>query len=150
LAVTSLPAAHWPQFRGPAASGQIDGPAAPTTWNISTGENIRWRTPVPGLAHVSPIVWGDHVFVATAVKPGDTELKVGLYGSIEPVNENEPVQWHLLALDLATGKVLWNTLALEAVPRVGIPRLRTAIPPPPPTDGASPRCSAPRACFVST
>ena len=118
LTALSTGAAHWPQFRGPAASGQADGPAAPTTWNADSGENIRWRTPVPGLAHASPITWDDRVFVATAVKPGESELKVGLYGSIDPVIENEPVQWRLLALDLASGKVLWNTVALEAVPRV--------------------------------
>lgn len=111
-------AENWPQFRGPNASGQIDGPAAPTTWNVETGENIRWRTPIPGLSHASPIVWGGRVFVATAVKPGESELKVGLYGSIGSVNESEPNQWRLLSLDLASGKVLWNTSPLESIPRV--------------------------------
>ena len=118
LFAVSLQAANWPQFRGPNASGQIDGPAAPTAWNVETGENIRWRTPVPGLSHASPIIWGGRVFVATAVKPGESELKVGLYGSIGSVNESEPNQWRLFALDLASGKVLWNTSALESIPCV--------------------------------
>src|SRR5262245_22403679 len=70
---------NWPQFRGPAASGIADGANTPTEWDVSDGTNILWKTPVPGLAHSSPIVWGDCVFVTTAVpSTGDTELKVGL------------------------------------------------------------------------
>ena len=57
LACTTPHAADWPQYRGPNAAGQIAGPAAPTTWNVATGENIRWRMPIPGLGHASPIVW---------------------------------------------------------------------------------------------
>ena len=111
-------AADWPQYRGPRASGVDDGAAAPTAWKVEAGENVRWQTPVAGLAHSSPIVWSDRVYAATAVKPGRADLKVGLYGDIASVEEKEPHQWRLLALDKATGKVLWDTLALEAVPRV--------------------------------
>jgi outer membrane protein assembly factor BamB len=112
-------AADWPQYRGPHAAGlSTDGAAAPVSWNMETGENVLWQTPIPGLAHSSPIVWGDRVYVATPVKPGEAELKVGLYGDIAPVAEKEKHQWRLLALERATGKVVWDTLALEAVPRV--------------------------------
>src|SRR5437870_3477481 len=69
------PAADWPQFRGLDARGLDGTQALPTTWNVETGENIRWQTPIPGLAHASPIVWGERVYVATAVKPGKAELK---------------------------------------------------------------------------
>jgi outer membrane protein assembly factor BamB len=111
-------AANWPQFRGPGARGLDESQAAPTNWNVETGANIRWQTHLPGLAHASPIVWGDRVYVATAVKAGKAELKVGLYGDIEPLEEKEPHQWRLLALDKSTGKIIWNTLAHEGVPRV--------------------------------
>jgi outer membrane protein assembly factor BamB len=111
-------AGDWPQYRGPKASGVAEGAAVPVTWKVETGENVRWQTPIAGLAHSSPIVWGDRVYVATAVKPGKADLKVGLYGDIASVAEKEPHQWRLLALDKANGKVLWDTLALEAVPRV--------------------------------
>src|ERR1039458_6992090 len=100
---------NWPQFRGPGARGVDESHASPTNWNVETGANIRWQTPLPGLSHASPIVWGDRVYVATAVKPGKAELKVGLYGDIEPLEENEVHQWRLLALDKATGKIIWNT-----------------------------------------
>ncbi len=53
--------ANWREFRGSGAQGVEDSRATPTYWNVETGENIRWRTPVPGLAHASPIVWGERV-----------------------------------------------------------------------------------------
>lgn len=109
---------RWPQFRGPAAAGVDADVELPTTWDVAAGSNIRWKVPVPGMAHACPIVWDDRVYVATAIKPGESELKVGLYGDIESVDEKEPQQWRLLALDRATGKVVWNTLGVEAVPRV--------------------------------
>jgi outer membrane protein assembly factor BamB len=108
----------WPQYRGARASGISESAAAPTTWNVASGENILWKTPIPGLAHSSPIVWGNRIYVATAVRPGRAELKVGLYGDIQPVAEKDPHQWRLIALDRANGKIVWDTLALEAIPRV--------------------------------
>jgi outer membrane protein assembly factor BamB len=111
-------AAPWPQYRGPAASGLDAAKALPTKWNAESGEGIRWQTPIPGLAHSAPIAWGDRLYVATAVAPGQADLKVGLYGNIDSVKENDPVEWRLLALDRATGRILWNVLAHQAVPRV--------------------------------
>lgn len=111
-------ASDWPQYRGFQASGLADKATVPTSWNVETGENVRWQTPIPGLAHSSPIVWGDRIYVATAIKPGEAELKVGLYGDIAPVVEKEPHQWRLLALDKSTGKIVWDTLAVDAIPRV--------------------------------
>jgi outer membrane protein assembly factor BamB len=109
---------NWPQFRGPRASGVSDEPA-PTTWNVETGENIRWQTPIPGLGHASPIVWGDRLYVATTVRVGaKADLKIGIYGDGASYKEKEPHQWRLLCLDKATGKILWDKLAHEAVPRL--------------------------------
>jgi outer membrane protein assembly factor BamB len=109
---------RWPQFMGTGASGVDASTELPTSWDISKGANVRWKTAVPGLSHACPVVWDDRIYVATAVKPGESELKVGLYGDIESVDEKEPQQWRLLALDRVTGRVVWNTLGLEAVPRV--------------------------------
>jgi outer membrane protein assembly factor BamB len=120
FAVTTTAAGNnWPQYRGPHASGLDESVPLPTTWNVTTGENIRWQTPVPGLAHASPIVWGDRVYVATAVQAGGkSDLKVGLYGDIASAPSAEPNQWRLLALDKATGKIIWNMLGHEGVPKV--------------------------------
>src|SRR3954470_974340 len=108
--------ANWPQFRGPQASGISDEPA-PVTWNVEKGENIRWQTPIPGLGHACPIIWQDHVYVATTVNPGKkARLKVGLYGDVDSYSEKESHQWRLLCLEKGTGKVLWDKLELETVP----------------------------------
>jgi outer membrane protein assembly factor BamB len=108
---------NWPQFRGTDSSGVSPQPA-PVTWNVESGENIRWQTSIPGLGHACPIVWRDHIYVATAVKPGARpDLKVGLYGDIDSYTEKESHQWRLLCLNKASGKILWDKLAVESVPR---------------------------------
>ena len=111
-------AANWPQFRGPQASG-VGETAVPTTWNVENGENIRWQTPTPGLAHASPIVWENKLYLATVVRQGaKPELKIGLYGDGESYKEKESHQWRLLCFDKANGKILWDKLGHEAVPRL--------------------------------
>jgi hypothetical protein len=71
----------WPSFRGREASGISEKQNLPDTWNPSTGENILWRTPIPGLAHSSPIVWGDTIFVTSAISErANATFKPGLYG----------------------------------------------------------------------
>ncbi len=107
----------WPQFRGPQASGVAET-GIPARWNVETGENIRWQTPIPGLAHASPIIWGNRVYLATAVRPGQAALKVGLYGDIASANDQDSHQWRLIAIDKTSGKILWDKLGHEAIPRV--------------------------------
>src|SRR5439155_5354536 len=58
---------NWPSFRGENASGVADGQHPPTTWDIDNNLHVRWKTPIPGLAHSSPVVWGDRLFVTTAI-----------------------------------------------------------------------------------
>ena len=118
VSAINLSAGNWPQFRGTQAGGVDAGAPVPIHWDIEKGENIRWRTPIPGLAHASPIIWNDRVYVTTAARSGKAELKVGLYGDIASANDQEPHQWRLLALDKATGKIIWDKLGHEAVPRV--------------------------------
>ena len=118
LAGLNAAAANWPQFRGPQASGLDTNGAAPTQWNVETRENVRWQTPIPGLAHSCPIIWGDRVFVTTVAKDGEATLKVGLYGDGDSYAEKEKHQWRLLCLDKSSGKILWDKLELEAVPRL--------------------------------
>src|SRR6266550_672447 len=80
-----LSAADWPAYRGPAASGVGQG-AAPASWNgdASTApvRNIRWKTPIPGLSHSSPVILGNKLLVTSAMSSaGKAPLKIGLYGS---------------------------------------------------------------------
>src|SRR5918996_2775270 len=71
----------WPQFRGHNAAGVAEGAELPVSWDVDTGDNIRWKTAVPGMGHASPIVLGDSVFIVTAVSSEkDDPLRVGIYG----------------------------------------------------------------------
>ncbi len=111
-------ATDWPQFRGPHATG-YSSDACPLSWNVESGSNILWQTPIPGLGHACPVIWRDRVFVATAVNPhGKSELKVGLYGDGDSYPEKEAHQWHLLCLDKPSGKVRWDKIEYEAIPRL--------------------------------
>jgi hypothetical protein len=117
----------------------------PINWNVETGANLRWQPPLPGLVHASPIVCGDRVCIATAVKAGKAQLKVGFCGDITPVEEKETHQRRLLALDKATGKIIWNTLGREGCREPSaIPRQARAIQRRPRTGAASSRSSARR------
>jgi outer membrane protein assembly factor BamB len=83
LFTTELAHSNWPQFRGPQASGLNTNSVASINWNIDAGKNLQWKTAIPGLGLSSPIIWGDTMYVTTAVHPGKAELKVGLYGDIQ-------------------------------------------------------------------
>ena len=117
-----LPAADWPAYRGPGASGVGQG-AAPSSWNGDAGSapvrNIKWKTPIPGLGHSSPVILGDKLFVATAISSaGKAPLKIGLYGSGDSADDDGEQEWVLFCLDKRSGKVLWQQTAHRGKPRV--------------------------------
>jgi outer membrane protein assembly factor BamB len=108
----------WPSFRGREASGVSDKQNLPDTWNPATGENILWKTPIPGLAHSSPIVWGDTIFVTSAISSrGNATFKPGLYGDGDASDDRSPQRWMLYALDKRTGKIRWERIASQGEPR---------------------------------
>ena len=109
---------NWPQFRGPSARGVADGHALVASFDVEKGENIVWRVEVPGLAHSSPIVWGERVFVTSAVRKGaPSELKVGLYGDPTAMTNEGEHDFVVIALDRKTGKVLWQETAWSGTPK---------------------------------
>src|SRR5687768_5593425 len=111
-------AGSWPSFRGPLARGVADGMRLPDTWDGASGTNLRWRTPIPGLAHSSPIVWGNRIFVTSAVSgKADATFKPGLYGDGDASDDRTPQRWTIFALDKKTGKQLWQRVAHEGPPR---------------------------------
>ena len=76
-----------------------------------------WRTPIPGLAHSSPVVWGDRVYVTTAISSrGAATFKPGLYGDGDASDDLSPHRWMLYAVDAASGRVVWERTAAEGVP----------------------------------
>ena len=127
--------ARWPQFRGIDASGVDTASVLPVAWDVATRAGVRWSAEIPGLAHSSPVAWGDRVYVTTSANPGGDELRTGQYGDIESSRENGPVQWRLFAFELATGKREWATAPFEAVPRIRRHPKSTHCNPTPATDG---------------
>ena len=116
---TMTQAQNWPQFRGPGATGVVEGGIAAASWDAQKAVNTRWKTKIPGLAHSSPVIWGDKVFITTAVtSAAKDETRYGLYGDVAPVKDDPKHTWKVYALDKQTGKILWERVAYEGVPKV--------------------------------
>ena len=75
---------QWPQFRGPFASGIMENVDLPERWNINTGENIVWKTDIPGLGHSCPVVWDDKLFVVNGILTG-----TGIEGNVVWYNDDQ-------------------------------------------------------------
>jgi outer membrane protein assembly factor BamB len=109
----------WPSFRGEQAGGSGDGQGAPLTWNVARGENIRFKTKLPGMGNSSPIVFGDRIFVTTAVSgKGDNSIRTGLYGDGDSVDDLSEHSYRLLALDTRTGAIVWDQEVVRTKPSV--------------------------------
>jgi outer membrane protein assembly factor BamB len=77
---------QWPFFRGPQLNGTAPSANPPSTWDVATGTNIKWKQPLPFQGSSSPVVWGTRLFLAT----GDKEAR------------------RVVAYDTETGQILWD------------------------------------------
>ena len=112
---------NWPQFRGPKATGTVDGPTnLPDTWSAT--ENVAWKSDIPGRGWSSPVVWGNRIFLTTVVNLGESEEpKKGLYfGGDRPKPPESNHQWIVLCLALDTGEILWRKQVHEGTPNTSI------------------------------
>jgi len=111
---------NWPGFRGPGAQGIADGFPTRATWNIEeTGKSsgVLWRAEVPGLGHSSPIVWGDNIYVATAVRlSGKAPLRIGYYPDVKAAPDNDEQKWMILRFDKKSGKRRWERVVRTSKP----------------------------------
>ncbi len=114
-----IAADNWPQFRGPGARGISDERDLPEVWSKS--ENVAWVTKIAGRGWSSPIVWGDKVFITSAIQvDGKAEkVKTGLYFGGDRKTPKVPYRYIVVCLDFNTGKVLWEKTAFEGVPKFG-------------------------------
>jgi outer membrane protein assembly factor BamB len=127
---------NWPSFRGAGATGVADGQFPPLVWDVEKKSNVRWQTSIPGLGHSCPVVWGDRLFVTTAVNSkGDAKLRPGLYGDVDSLDETAEHSWRVLCLDRHTGKSLWERTAHKGVPHSKRHPKSTHANPTPATDG---------------
>lgn len=119
---TAGSAANWPQWRGPDGSGISTEKNLPATWTPTT--NIKWKAAIPGRGHSSPIVWGNRIFVTTAVEgdvvPGAKAVKhmAGDKEFLHPdsVGADRKHQFKVIALNRESGKIVWEALAWEGTP----------------------------------
>jgi len=110
--------ARWPQWRGPGHRGIAENPALPSRWSAT--KNVAWKTDIPGRGWASPIVWGNRVFITTAVNEGKTEKpKKGLYFGGNRPKPTTVVHWRVLCLDLKSGKIVWQKEVHKGKPQGG-------------------------------
>lgn len=126
LALSALPRAqNWPQFRGTQGGVAPDNPALPDTW--SSTENIVWKLDMPGYAWSSPVVWGDHVFITSAIntsgeapiRPSGEYLAGSLGGTMtfrDLATPKDVHRWMVYDVDFRTGKIRWEHQVQQATP----------------------------------
>lgn len=110
-------AQNWPMFRGPGASGVAANANPPVNFDGKEGKNLLWKVPIPGLAHSSPVVWGDRVYVTTAISSDPKKFRWGLFGDVEPSDDVASHTWKTYCLDKNTGKILWEQTAFVGPPK---------------------------------
>lgn len=116
------PTDNWPQWRGPFANGMAPGGDPPVKWDAQT--NIKWKTAIPGKGSSTPIIWGDRIFLLTAVDTGKQAAPADLVKAEGGFDRktSAPTTYHefvVLCLDRKDGKVLWQQTAAKQVPHEG-------------------------------
>src|SRR5262249_36192939 len=106
---------NWPQWRGPLSTGVAPTANPPVEWGEN--KNIRWKVALPGKGHSTPIVWGDRIFLTTAVPQGDPVkprfVRPGAHDNLATTFLHE---FAVLAVDRKTGKVLWQRTVHKQIP----------------------------------
>jgi outer membrane protein assembly factor BamB len=112
--------AQWPKWRGPQETGVAAG-SAPIEWSDS--KNIAWKAQIPGRGHSSPVIWGDRIFVTTAVPLSAPAVAQpeggggrGAGGGYAAGVEHRFV---VMAIDRKNGKTIWEKTLLTAKPHEG-------------------------------
>ncbi|MEM0926808.1 MAG: PQQ-binding-like beta-propeller repeat protein, partial [Planctomycetota bacterium] len=107
----------WPRFRGPEGAGLADGLSVPLQFDVSNKDQIAWKTAIPGVGHSSPVIWGNRVFVTTAVPLNDDPTyELSTRSGFDTHNELIEYRWLALCIDLNTGETLWTTQLSKGKP----------------------------------
>jgi len=109
----------WPNWRGPSLTG-VAPASVPLTW--SDTQNIRWKIPIPGRGHSTPVAWGDRLFLTTAVPTAPTTASAPDDGRGGPGGGAGAGQEHrleVIAVDRATGRIVWQRTAATVTPHEG-------------------------------
>jgi len=107
----------WPSFRGINGAGVASSGPTPTTWDVPKGAGVAWSTPLDGLGHSSPVIWGNQLCVTTAKSDsGNASMRLGLYGDIASVTDDTEHTWRLVCLDKRDGNKMFDTVIHKGVP----------------------------------
>ncbi len=110
-------ARSWPQWRGPLATGAAPHADPPVEWSETA--NVRWKVAVPGRGHSTPIVWGDRIFLTTAIATGEASRAEARAGEHDNAGTVRRQRFAVLALDRRDGSIAWQRTVGEALPREG-------------------------------
>lgn len=114
-----LPERQWPGYRGYMASGVHDDANLPETFDFEKSINIKWKVKIPGMGISSPSIWGDRLFITTAVSESDKAgFKPGLYGDVTPVKDSSVHEWKVYCFDKNSGRIIWERTSFKGVPKV--------------------------------
>lgn len=110
---------HWPSFRGTGARGIADGQNPPIQWDAEANTNVLWKTAIPGLGNSCPTIWGDRLFITSAVSDqANRDVKIGNYGSVDSVEDDSVYDFIVYCLNKHSGEILWQQKAHTAKPAV--------------------------------
>jgi outer membrane protein assembly factor BamB len=138
----TAPKRNWPQWRGPLATGVAPRSDPPVEW--SETKNVRWKTEIPGKGHSTPIVWGQQIFLTTALatdKPVDPEVVAAVEERLpewrrgQGAPPSKVLQFVVMALDRSDGRILWSRTLREAAPHEGTHQTASWASHSPVTDG---------------
>ncbi len=109
----------WPQWRGSTGTGAALTADPPVSWSES--ENVRWKVPVPGRGHSTPVIWGDRIFLTTAEAFGPKlpPRRSGAPGAHDNLPVTQRHRFVLLCLDRSDGKRLWRRELHAGLPHEG-------------------------------
>jgi len=113
IAQDSEASRNWPQWRGPDATGTARNATPPLTWSETS--NIKWKVEIPGRGSSSPVVWGNRVFIQTAI-PANASTGDQSHRPLGGVNPRQNHRFVLYALDRETGRIVWERVAREQLP----------------------------------
>jgi outer membrane protein assembly factor BamB len=106
---------NWPQWRGPLGTGVAPQAQPPVEW--SETKNIRWKVALPGKGHSTPIVWGERIFLTTAIPYGEfVKPRFVRPGAHDNLAMTQAHEFAVLAVSRKTGKVLWQQTVHKQVP----------------------------------
>lgn len=119
LTAQVIPDRQWPAYRGYMSSGVLDDADLPESFDVIKNKNIRWKTDIPGMGISSPVIWGDRLFLTTAVSEDDRAgFKPGIFGDVRPVDDRSVHEWKVICIDKNTGKIIWERTAYRGVPEI--------------------------------